>query len=194
MSAGRMTDAEKTLIESVKRGDRRSFDTLVHIHRQEGLNVAYNLVGNLEDAKDVLQEAFIKVYLNIRNFHGESQFATWFYRIVTNSALNFLRKRKRSQHIFNGPILDKEGEEKPLEVADERYQPRKTAMANEVNNMIEDSLGKLSEKQKTCFILKHKNGLSIEEISHIVKCNPSTVKVHIFRAVNNLRKVLSRPI
>jgi RNA polymerase sigma-70 factor (ECF subfamily) len=72
------------LIERIKQGDRASFDVLVSLYQQKGLEIAYNIVGNLEDAKDVLQEAFVKVYLNIKGFQEKAKFSTWFYRIVVN--------------------------------------------------------------------------------------------------------------
>jgi len=185
---------ENVLIEHVRQGDRASFDRLVALHRQQGLNVAYNLAGNLEDAKDVLQEAFFRAYLNIPSFHGDAKFSTWFYRIVVNCALNFLKRRKRSYYVFTNFPSEDGGAAKEIEIADDRYNPRKEAAANELSRNLDECIAGLSAKQRVSFILKHKNGLSIEEISQILKCSPSTVKVHLFRAVGNLRTCLSKYI
>lgn len=187
-------DEETALIQRVKQGERASFDILVSLYQQKGLGIAYNMVGNLEDAKDVLQEAFVKVYLNIRGFQGRAQFNTWFYRIVVNCALDFLRKKKRLNRIFIDSIIDEDGREKKLDVAGSRLEPARITIERELGRSLEDSIDKLSKMQRTCFALRHQNGLSIEEISQTLKCNPATVKVHIFRAIGNLRKSLSKYI
>ncbi len=185
-------DKETVLIQRIKQGERASFDALVSLYQQKGLGIAYNMVGNLEDAKDVLQEAFVKVYLNIKGFQERAQFSTWFYRIVVNCSLDLLRKKKRLNRIFIDSIIDEDGREKKLDVADSRLEPARMAIERELGRNLEDNIAKLSEKQRACFVLKHQNGLSIEEISQILKCNPATVKVHLFRAVGNLRKSLSK--
>lgn len=186
---------EKVLIERIKQGERISFDNLVSLYQQKGLSIAYNLVGNLEDAKDILQESFIKVYLNVQGFKEKSEFFTWFYRIVVNCALDFLRKRKRMNHIFiDSLIIDEEGKKKEQEIADNRFEPAKVAMLNELHCHLDNCLARLSEKQRLCFVLKHQNGLSTQEVARVLKCRPATVKVHIFRAINNLRKSLAKYI
>lgn len=182
---------ETKLIERIKQGERSSFDNLVTLYQQRGLNIAYNLVGNLEDAKDVLQEAFIKVYLNIKDFQGKSQFSTWFYRIVVNCALDFLRKRKKTKVVFTETFQDEEGKEERIEVADSRFESARVVLSKELSLNLDNCIAQLPEKQRICFVLKHQNGLSTFEIAQILKCRPSTVKVHIFRAIRNLQKSLS---
>ena len=183
---------EIVLIQRIKQGDRASFDILVSLYRQKGLEIAYNIVGNLEDAKDALQEAFVKVYLNIKGFQERAKFSTWFYRIVVNCSLDLLRKKRRMKSVLIDSIMDEDGQEKKLDIADDHLEPLKISIEKELAHNLEESINKLPEKQRICFILKHQNGLSIEEISHILKCNPATVKVHLFRAVNNLRKRISK--
>lgn len=185
-------DKQKELILRLKQGERSAFDELVEIYKMKGFAIAFNMVGNVEDAKDILQETFIKIYTNIKYFQEKSQFSTWFYRIVVNCSLDFLRKRKRISHIFVESIIDEEGKEKEPEVPDTSYEPARIAMRNELSGKLEESIAKLPEKQRISFVLKHQNGLSTQEISKIIKCNPQTVKVHLFRAVNNLRKSLSK--
>lgn len=184
-------DNEAVLIENVKKGERASFDSLVKLYQQKGISIAYNVVGNLEDAKDVLQEVFVKVYMNIKNFRYQSKFSTWFYRIVINCSLDFLRKRKRAGRVFSDTFIDSDGNEKEIEVADTKFEPARIVINAELSRNLEACIDNLSEKQKICFILKHQNGLKIEEISEVLNCNPSTVKVHLFRAVENLRQSLA---
>lgn len=185
------TANESVLIEDVKCGKRSSFDILVSLYQQKGLGIAYNLAGNLEDAKDILQEAFIKMYLNIKRFQQRSRFSTWFYRIVVNCALDFLRKRKRAGRIFVEVSDDREGKKAGLEVPDLSFEPRRAGMAKEFAKELEECIARLSKMQKLCFVLKHQDSLTVREISGALKCSPSTVKVHIFRAVENLRKSLT---
>lgn len=176
----------------MKQGERSAFDEMVEIYKMKGFSITFNMVGNCEDARDILQEAFVKVYLNIKGFRESAQFSTWFYRIVVNCCLDFLRKRQRTNRVFTEPLVDEDGQEKELEVADFSFSPARMVIADELRRNLESCIAELSEKQRTCFVLKHQNGLSIEEIAQVIKCNPATVKVHLFRAVNNLRKSLSK--
>lgn len=185
------SNEEKELIGRLKEGERAAFDELVDIYKEKGFSIVFNMVGNFEDTKDVLQEVFVKIYLNIIKFQEKSRFSTWFYRIAVNCALDFLRKRKKSNRFVSDFLIDEDGRERKIEVADKRAEPARAAMINELSRNLEDSIAKLSEKQKTCFVLKHQNGLKIDEIAQILRCSGTTVKVHLFRAVNNLRKDLS---
>ena len=183
---------EAVVIENVKCGQRSSFDALVNLYQQRGLGIAYTMVGNAEDARDVLQEAFVKMYVHIKHFEGRSKFSTWFYRIVVNCALDFLRRRKRAARVFVDRADGHDEGKVPLEVADVSFQPRRISEAKEFAHTVDECIAKLSKRQKSCFILKHQNKLTISEIAEMLKCNPSTVKVHLFRAVENLRTHLAR--
>ena len=177
---------EHILIERLKQGERPAFDALVEMYREKAFAIAYNLVGNPEDAKDVLQEAFIKMYLCIKDFRGNARLFTWFYRILVNCSMDFLRKRKSRSKVFSLSIRDEE--DKEIEVADARTEPFGVLGASEMSQHLDECLGGLSEKQRICFILKHENGLSNQEIAQVLHCALSTVKVHLFRAVKALRK------
>ncbi len=182
---------ELTLIEDVKAGRRASFDILVNLYRQKGFGIAYSLVGNIEDARDVLQEAFIKMYLYIRGFEGKSRFSTWFYRIVVNCAFDFLRQIKRGRKVFTAVEGGNEEKTTPLEAPDTRFEPRRAAWLKEMTNELEGCIAGLSKMQRACFVMKHQNKMKVREISEALRCNPATVKVHLFRAVENLRKSLA---
>lgn len=180
---------ETDIIRRLKEGERSAFDILVERYKQMGLNIAYNLTGNLEDAGDILQEAFIKVYLNIKNFREEARFSTWFYRILVNCGLDFLRKRKKSDKVIV-QHLPGEGN-KEFEIPDARYSPEKAVINEELAKNLEVCLESLSEKQRLCFVLKHQNGFSNQQIAESLKCRPATVKVHLFRATRALQEKLA---
>jgi len=116
---------EWVLIAKVKEGRRSSFDTLVSLYQHRGLSIAYTMVGNVEDAQDVLQEAFVKVYISINDFKGKAKFGTWFYRIVVNCALDFLRRRKRSAKVFIDIMADKDEGGVSPEAIDSKNEPRR---------------------------------------------------------------------
>ncbi len=179
---------ERELIERVKRGERSAFDALVDIYRDRGFAIAYGLVRNHEDAKDVLQEGFIRVYLNIKSFRSEAKFATWFYRILVNAAIDFLRRRNRKESVFMHVLLDEYGG--TIDAPDQHSEPRQIIQAREFTADLEHCLSALPEKQRICFILKHQNGLDNKQISRITGCGLSTIKVHLFRAARRLRRIL----
>jgi|SRR3989338_1825887 len=185
-------DKHKELIRRIKQGARPAFDELIEHYKTRGFAIAFSMTGNTEDARDVLQEACIKAYLGIRGFQERSQFYTWFLRITINCSLDFLRKKKRANRVFVELFSDEDESVKEPQAIDKNSGPAKMLIDNEINCALEDCITQLPEKQKTCFILKHQNGLKIKEIAQALKCNPATVKVHIFRAVRNLRKSLLR--
>lgn len=180
---------ERELVERLRQGERPAFDTLVELYKNKGFAICYGLLGNVEDAKDILQEAFIKVYLNIKGFKEEAKFSTWFYRVAVNCSLDFLRRRKVRSKVLQPAVVDEEGKEK--EVEDMRYEPRRVILNQELAANLDKCIAELPKMQKLCFVLKHQNGLSNAEISRTLSCSISTVKVHLFRAVNNLRDRLS---
>ena len=182
-------DKEKALIACVKQNDRAAFDELVKMHRGKGFAIAYNILGNFEDAKDVLQEAFIKVYLNIKTFKQEAKFSTWFYRILVNCSWDFLRKRKRVDKLFILPLTDEQGTER--DIPDFQFEPAKLIINKELSRNLDIAIASLPERQRLCFVLKHQNGLSNQEIAKVLRCSLSTVKVHLFRAVRALQDKLS---
>ena len=173
-----MQIVESGLIEQVKRGDQRAFQELFRPFKNKAFGLCFSLVGNTEDARDVLQEVLIKVYKNIRHFRGNSSFYTWFYAIVVNTARDFLRKKKNQQSRLNEDI------------ADLGANPAGPVLNEELKGLLERSLSTLAERQRLSFVMRHVHGMKIEQIARILHCRPATVKVHLFRAVRNLQKKL----
>ncbi|MFH1778905.1 MAG: RNA polymerase sigma factor [Candidatus Omnitrophota bacterium] len=188
---GHEVELELQLIEKVKKGERSAFDSLVDKYKEKAFALAFNMVGNYEDAKDVLQDAFVRAYVNIKDFRGSSNFYTWFYRILVNLCRDFLRRRTTVKRVFVSPQMAEGEGERNIEVADERPNPLETTLNEEVKQMIDEAMNLLSEKQRMAFILKHIQGLKLSEVAAILNCRESTVKVHLFRAMRNLQKSLS---
>lgn len=189
-----MADLEPQLIEEVKQGSRSAFYCLVEKHRDKAFSLCYSITYNYEDAKDILQEAFIRVYQGAKDFRQDSSFNTWFYRIIINLCRDYLRKKAKSASVFVEPIELQNDDAQDYDIIvsakDKNPNPRQEVLANELNNTIDSAISFLPEKQRLVFILKHIEGMKLDEIASVLKCRTSTVKVHLFRAVRNLQRLL----
>jgi RNA polymerase sigma-70 factor (ECF subfamily) len=137
------------------------------------LSVAYRLLGNREEAEDALQDAFVKLYKNIGRYRSDAAFSTWFYRIVVNVCYDRLRSRKRRGHVD----LEEIQEIGEKDDADLRFH---------LQQAIED----LPAKMKTCFVLHVQEGFKHREIAEMLGLKGETVRVHVFRAKEQLRNIL----
>lgn len=174
-----MPAQEEQIIDKVKSGDQEAFRELVALYRNKAFGLCFSMVGNVEDAKDILQEAFIKAYKNMGRFRKDSSFYTWFYRIVINTARDYLRKKKHQESRLE------------QEISDLSLNPAKLVLTDELRQLLDGAIGRLGEKQRLSFIMKHINGMKINEIAQALHCRPATVKVHLFRAVRKLQKKLA---
>lgn len=175
-------DFEKELIEKARKGDTSAFRALVDEHKEKAVYTAYSALGNLSDAQDAVQEAFVRVFHGLNGFKRGSRFSTWFYRILVNLCRDELRKRKRD--ILESYVPDYDA------CTGVDNGPAKELMNKELKRKINAALLRLSDKQQMVFLLKHKEGFKLEEIAEIMRLKVSTVKVHLFRAVRRLRGLL----
>ena len=156
-----MNDLEKMLIRRSKKGDRDAFEVLVLNYMNKIYNIAFGLVGNNEDAKDVVQETFIKVFKNIHTFKGKSQFSTWLYRITVNTSKDLLRNKK-----YTLPIEELYGED---ELGNGNILPQEQIEQLEEREAIFNALKELKEDFSNVIILKDLNGFSYQEIGEMFK-------------------------
>lgn len=185
-------DPELLLIERARNGERAAFGSLVDIYKGKAFALAYNFTGNSEDAKDVLQEAFVKAYLNIGKFRGGSAFYTWFYRILVNQCRDTLRKKQaRVKVLVDIHEPADEDDAPPVEAVEAGPGPREALLSKEIREKVDEAINTLPEKQKMTFILRHVHGMKLGEIADVIKCSESTAKVHLFRATKSLQKALS---
>ena len=165
---------------------------LVHRYQQKAYAIAYRFTdGNVQDAEDFTQEAFLRAFQNLENFRGDSSFYTWFYRILVNVCLDGTRRRKRWRQVFlpwQHDPTDKglSPEERPDPEAHERSL--KAISEKELSRDIRKSLKSLPEKQRLAFQLKALHGMSIQEIARTMGTAEGTVKSHLFRATHTLRE------
>ena len=182
-----INDYEKVLIKKAIMGDEASFETLIFSCKGKAYSIAFRYLRNREDAMDVLQESFIKIYRHLGKFNFESSFDTWVYRIVINSCNDLLKKNKTrppSESIYK----DYEANY-AVEIADKGLLPDEKLIKKEESEYILECLDKLQQEQKEILILRDIHGFSYEEISELLKMNSGTVKSRISRARENLKRI-----
>ena len=176
-----MNDMEKMLIHRCKKGDLTAYEILISNHEKKVFNIVYSLVGNVEDAKDIAQDTFIKAYRKIVSFREESSFSTWIYRIAVNASKDFLKKDRNTLSLNE---LKSEPRSKNIHDPQEQYE------RFEEGQQIIELLENLKEEYKNVIVLRDIQGFSYEEIAKILNINLGTVKSRINRGRGQLRDLL----
>ncbi len=187
-----MTKEENNLIIAAQKGDRAAFEELIYLYDKNVLGIAYSFVGSNEDAKDIYQEVFLRVFKGIKKFEFRSEFSTWLYRITTNVCLTYRSQKKKLAYTSLDEEFDSEDGE-PRSLAESITGEEKTdskAISAEISEQIENGLEKLSPQQKMVFTLKHYKGYKIKEISSMMNCTEGTVKNYLFFATQKMREHL----
>ncbi len=169
---------EDELVGEVLKGDQSSFELLLRPYRLGLLNMAYRMTGNREEAKEVCQDALMKVYRYLHRYERGKSFKSWVYKITMNSAYDFLRKKKKSEDIIE--------RYKGLHPA-ANSNPEQQFLNREIRSKIESCLQNLSPKEKAVFLLRDGDGFSVEETSEILKCSSLSVRTHLSRARKKIR-------
>ena len=155
------------------------------------LRLALQVVGSPEEARDLYQEAFLKVYRSLRHFRADAKFSTWLYRVVMNVCLDHLRRQKSRREVTAPPVA--EGEPEFFQaVPDDRpaRDPERATRSLEIGRRIESALAQLNARERMVFELKHYQGLKLRAIGEICKTSEQTVKNCLFRATQKLRSEL----
>jgi len=183
---------DEDLVVRTRGHDPWAPEELVRRYQQKAFAIAYHFTdGNVQDAEDLTQEAFLRTFQNLENFRGDSSFYTWFYRILVNVCLDGTRRRKRWRQVFlpwQHDPTDKglSPEERPDPEAHERSL--KAISEKDLARDIRKSIKSLPEKQRLAFQLKALHGMSIQEIARTMGTAEGTVKSHLFRATHFLRE------
>ena len=184
-----VTPGDEELVASAQRGDRRAFEELVERHERKAYHIAFDFARDREEAKDLSQEAFLKAFTNLRNFDGRSSFYTWFYRILVNLCLDYKRRQKRAPaEVFDENV---QSQLEPSQQPDKQHSPDQQVLASQISLRVGEVLASLPARQRTAFVLKNHQGLSIKEIAELMETAEGTVKVHLHRAVTALREKLA---
>lgn len=169
---------EQKLIALAQQGDPSAFEQLLDRYQKTVYHQAFRLLNNAEDAADVTQEVFIKVWKHLPSFRGESGFATWLYKLTDNAAIDLIRREKKRQ---GDSSLDDE-ESSAFFPADPAPTPHQAAEQKELKQAVAEGLQQLSEEHRRILVMREINGLSYEEIGEILDLSPGTVKSRLARA------------
>jgi RNA polymerase sigma-70 factor (ECF subfamily) len=176
-------------IEKLIKHDRSEYALLVEAYTDRLYRLAIRMTGNEQDAEDVLQETFIKIFRNIEGFKGNSSLSTWIYRIAMNEALMLLRKHKPE-----GYSLDDDNEDEdmiPREIAAWDPLPEQTLMSTEMTRHLTEAVLQLPETLRGVFLLRDTEQLSVKETAETLGITEGTVKVRLLRARLKLRQYLN---
>jgi RNA polymerase sigma-70 factor, ECF subfamily len=187
---------ERSLIHKAQAGDRLAFDDLVRHYDRDVLRLALNLVHSAEDARDIYQESFLRVYRNLHRFRFECSFYTWLYRVVTNVALDHLRRRTSRREDQAPVAVTEEADGNTRDFFDRQPEwrsaanPERNLLGQELGERIGAALNRLSARERTVFEMKHYQGMKLRAIGDMLGTSEETVKNSLFRATRKLRASL----
>jgi len=183
---------ESALIRRAQHGERAAFDALVRRYDQHVLRLILKTVQSEDDAKDLYQEAFLKVYRSLGRFRFESRFSTWLYRVVMNVCFDYLRRQKSRDEVQGA--ADEDGETDFFHtLADDQpgRDPDRALQAGEIRRRIERALARLGPRERMVFELRHFQGLRLRAIGELCGTSEETAKNSLFRATQKLRMELA---
>jgi len=180
---------ERRLVEGCRRGDFECFERLVGRYEKKIYNLALRMLRDPDDAREVLQETFLKVYDNLEKFRGEAHLSTWIYRIAMNEALMRIRKNKHRPRSLE--VVDEDGERREIDVEDWAPRPVDRLLTKELGGELDRAVARLPEDYRGAFLLRDVEGLSNEQIARAMKLSVPAVKSRIHRARVFLRNELA---
>jgi RNA polymerase sigma-70 factor (ECF subfamily) len=183
--------SDHALIEATKRGDESAFAEIVHRYRNPIVNYLYRFLNDYEEAVDLAQETFVRVYFAIDRYHTGFAFSTYIYRIATNLAISELRKRKRRRLLSLTGLFQSDADETAeFQPRDERSLPDADLVDDETSKIIARAIAALPEKYRVAVILRDVEGRSYEEIAEVMELGLGTTKSRISRGRSLLRDKL----
>jgi RNA polymerase sigma-70 factor (ECF subfamily) len=185
----RMGKNDHASIRAVLSGDREAYGALVARHSHSLFRAAYRITGNEADAKDVVQEAFLRGYRKLESFESRSDFGTWIYRIAVRCSLDKIADRKMDE---SSRIADEDDpEQQTVQVADTAAGPEQLLLGGEIGALQEMAMRGLTPIERTAFVLRHLEGRSLDEIAAALGIAPNSAKQAVYRAVHKLRRRLA---
>ncbi len=172
------------IIERAKKGEQSAFQQIVDKYKTQVASIAYKMVGDYEDAKDISQIVFVKTYQNLVNFDTTKKLSTWLYRITINASIDFIRKHKKHKHELLDNIFG--------ELKEKKQDVEKIYQRSLIKWAINDSMEALNPRQKAVFVLRDLEGLDIKEVAQITGMPQATVRWYLHRARSKLRSELTK--
>ncbi len=186
----RNTD-EAALVRRVQARDDLAFHEIVDRYPAKVFSIIYGILRNHNDAEDISQQVFAKIYFSIKNFDFRSSLLTWIYKITVNECYDYLRKKRVRKLVYESDFSEEDS--RKMENSDtviDRERPMDARLAQ--RDLVVKLLGKLSEEDRTMILLKEVEGYSVEELSRLTGMNENTIKVKLFRARQKLLKAAQR--
>jgi len=191
----RTVDDDSRLVSSCRQGEIDAFEALVQKYQKKMLNVAYRMIGDYDEACEVVQDSFLSAYRSIKKFRGESRFSTWLYRIVLNLSRNRIAQVRtrgsREVYSIDAPKATEEGSMR-MDPPDEGPSPLEQMEKKEVDARVQGCINGLDSEQREVLVLRDVQGFSYEEIHDILKIPDGTVKSRLFRARDALKGCLKK--
>jgi len=184
-------EPEKALVQRASKGDRDAYRILVEKYQNRVYSLIVSMVKSKEDAEDITQEAFVKAYLSLKNFRGDSSFYTWIYRVAYNMTIDFKRRSsKRSEFLATGPRSEDGSEAPPLDGVATDGNPLEEVERRELAGSLEKAMAQLTEEHRAVIMLREVDGLSYSEIADVVGVSQGTVMSRIHYAKKYLQQAL----
>jgi len=183
--------SESEIIQRVIDGDVNAFEELVLANQKNVYNLALKMTRNEEDALDISQEVFIRVYQRLATFRKESRFSVWIYRIAYNLAVDFLRAKKQDSVMFSLNQERDNDDFSPLEIPDLRNLPEDSVIRSETRKIIADSIDNLPQKHREVLVMREITDMSYEDIAKTLHVSVGTVKSRLARARLKLAEILN---
>ena len=182
---------EAALVEALQRGDKYACACMIKHHSSQMYAVALRIVGDPDEAEDVVQEAFISACSKMAGYEGRSKLTTWLYRITTNAALMRLRKRREDTVSLDEPQVMDEGDVLPRQLGDWSVEPGQQALSSELRQVMEQAVQELPPSLRAAFVLRDVQGLSTQEAAETLDITETALKVRLHRARLQLRERLA---
>jgi len=173
---------EEFSLDELRAGNRDEYARLVETYYEMIYNLAFRMLNDPQDAEDILQETFLKAYRHLKSFDGRSSLSTWLYRIATNEALMFLRRRRMETVSIDESKETDTGEQEPLQIVDWCCLPEEELVSAEAQAHLDEAVTRLSPNLRVVFVLRDIQGLSTHEVGEVLNLTETAVKTRLSRA------------
>jgi RNA polymerase sigma-70 factor (ECF subfamily) len=182
--------SDEELCRRIAERDADAFELMVDRHQARAYRLASSILGNESDARDVSQDAFIRLYESAHGFDGRSRFSTWFYRILVNLCIDHQRRNRWWRRLAPLTSPGDDPDERAFNPPSDEAGPEDEAVLNQSLRRLRPALDKLSPQQRAAVLLQTQEGFTSREIAAVLKCSENTARVHVHRAIAQLRKLL----
>ena len=186
-----MEPSDEELCRKIAERDAAAFELMVDRHQGRAYRLATSILGNEADARDVSQDAFIRLYESAGRFDGRSRFSTWFYRILVNLCIDHQRKNRWWKRMAPLASPGDDPDERAFDPPSSEAGPDEEAMLKQSISRLRPALAKLSPQQRAAVLLQTQEGFTSREIGEVLRCSEATARVHVHRGIAQLRKLIA---